>query len=122
MHYFIRQPDFPLLGNIDGQVIGVCDEEELITRLSQLTLDMTPTKHYDFIDVAGTNYAFYPDTMMITPLTSQQRRWSKLALIRMVNSRTNTIPGEKLYTESSFGAKRFEGVFRELIEHCRKGA
>ena len=112
--YLFRKPEYPVLCCIEGRVVSATTEERLLQLLSQCPEQSDVP--YDVIDVTGEHWAFYPDTMLLSPLTLR-KRWTKLQLIRLVNTRSNrSTPDEPSYSERSLSAKRFERVFHDLVE------
>ena len=113
IRYLFRVPKYPVLCCIDEQVIGATSERILAEKLSRMMLQ--EGKYYDVIDMTGEGWTLMSDVMVISPLTAK-KRWTKLQLIRLVNSRTNkSNPHEKPYSERSLSSKRFEKIFLDLV-------
>lgn len=113
LKYFFRKPKYPVLCCIDGQVFSAESEHQFVQRVSQYSLH--DEAQYDVIDVTGEHWTFHPDLMLLSPLNLKQR-WTKLQLIRLVNTRSNkSNPDEPPYSERSLSAKRFDRIFHELV-------
>jgi hypothetical protein len=114
IRYLFRVPKYPVLCCIEEQVIGATSERILVEKLSLIMFQ--EGKYYDVIDVTGESWTLMSDVMVISPLTAK-KRWTKLQLIRLVNSRTNTSnPHEKPYSERSLSSKRFKKIFLDLVD------
>ncbi len=81
--YVFRMPIFPMIIEIDGQVIAARSRQGLEKKLSGMTL--TPGRTYEGVDSTGEVWFLYADSMMLSPLTLRKRA-TKLQLIRLVNS------------------------------------
>jgi hypothetical protein len=112
LKYFFRRPRYPVLCCLDNQVFSATSERQFVRQLARYELN--PEAQYDVIDVTGEPWTLHPDMMLLSPLTIRQR-WTKLQLIRLVNSRANKLPDEPPYSERSLSAKRFDRIFHDLV-------
>jgi hypothetical protein len=111
--YVFRRPAFPIIVDIDGNVIAARTKQGLERKLSSLTL--AQGRVYGGVDSRGEAWDLYAKGMMLSPLTLRKRA-TKLELIRLVNERTNKRPDEIPYSEKSLSAKTFETVFEDLVK------
>ena len=113
LRYFFRMLKYPVLCCIDEQVFSASSENQFLQQLSSYSLDQEA--RYVVIDITGENWTFYPEEMLLSPLNFK-KRWTKLQLIRLVNTRSNkSNPDELPYSEKSLTAKRFDRIFQDLV-------
>ncbi len=114
LQYRFRIPKYPVLCRIGEDVVGATSERRFIRKLALYTLK--PEEKYAVIDVTGEHWNLYPDTMLISPLNGH-KRWTKLQVIQLVNTRSNiSDPEEQPYSERSLSAKRFDRIFHDLVK------
>ncbi|MBL7189731.1 MAG: hypothetical protein ISS70_25665 [Phycisphaerae bacterium] len=112
---FFRKPKYPILCEIEGHLIGAKSDKTLAKKLSLLELD--DSKQYDVIDSTGEGWLLLIDHMVLSPVNFRKRRWTKLEIIRLFNNRANkSDPDEKPYSEKSLSAKKFDKIFRDIVE------
>jgi hypothetical protein len=58
---------------------------------------------------------FLPKHMAISPLTIK-KKWFKKDIIALYNGRKNTGSDENQYSNKSLSAKRFEIIFKDIVE------
>ena len=112
---FFRNPKYPILCDIDGHLVGAKSDKALSKKLSLLVLD--ESKQYDVINSTGEGWLLLAEAMVLSPVNFLKRKWTKLEIIRLYNSRTNkSDPNEKPYSEKSLSAKRFDRILRDIVE------
>jgi len=113
LHYFLRKPELPMLGSIDGCFVAGKTLAELETRLAEVPLNRDG--EYKMIDCNCTVWNLYTKEMTLSPLCFDKRK-TKLEIIRMFNQRLNTDVGQgRLYSEKSLASKRLDKVFADLV-------
>ncbi len=114
LQYLFRKPKYPILYCINEKVLCANSENQFVNQLTNYPLDQK--SRYVVIDSTGENWTFHPKEMLLSPF-NVQKRWTKLELIRLVNGRSNkSNPDELPYSEKSLTAKRFDRIFRDLVE------
>lgn len=112
---FFRNPKYPILCDVDGYLIAAKSDMTLAKELSGL--ELRENAKYDVIDLTGESWYLLTDSMILTPVTFRVKRWTKLEIIRLFNNRNNKLgPDEKPYSEKSLSAKKFDRIFRDLVE------
>jgi hypothetical protein len=92
------------------------DQENLDT-FSELARDFYNTTipdGYETIDASGEGFGLsvYEDCFALSPLVLK-KKWTKLELIRLYNSRKNNAD-ENNYSEKSLSAKRFDKILSDI--------
>ena len=113
INYVFRMPIFPIIIEIDGQVISARSKQGLEKKLSGIML--APGRKHGGVDSTGETWDLYVDGMLLSPLTLRKRA-TKMELIKLVNGRKNKSRHEKPYSEKSLSAKTFEMVFQDLVD------
>ena len=112
IRHLFRKPKYPILVDVDGNLIAAKSSGSLTVRLSRLKLKKAGV--YNAIDSSGEGWAFYSEHMVLTPLT-MKKRWTKLEVIRLFNQRKNQTAGEKVYSEKSLSSKRFDRILADIV-------
>ena len=109
--FLFRKPKFPILCDIDGCVIAAKSISGFEKQL--LACNICKESQYPIIDVSGEGWKFYPELMVISPLTTK-KKWFKKEVIATFNNRKNN-SSNVTYSEKSISAKRFEEIFRDIV-------
>jgi hypothetical protein len=109
--YVFRKPKFPLIINLDGYLIAAT-KRKLLTQLRNIELNLNTC--YETIDASGEGFGLYvyEDCFALSPLVLK-KKWTKLELIRLYNSRKNNAD-ENIYSEKSLSAKRFNKILSDI--------
>ena len=110
--YFFRKPRFPIICNIDGNVIAAKSEKAFVKYISDYIYPVD--SFYPIIDVSGEGWTFNPEHMLISPIT-MKKRWTKKEIITMFNDRKNN-SSNLTYSVKSISAKRFDRIFQKIVE------
>ena len=81
-----RKPKFPIIYDIDGNLIAAKSISGFEKQLS--AYNMCKGSRYPVIDITGEGWSFYPDLMVISPLT-MKKKWFKKEVITIFNNRKN---------------------------------
>jgi hypothetical protein len=112
LNYLFRRPKFPIICNIDGDVLAAKSEKKFLKFIS--TYSFSIDSFYPVIDVSGEGWTFNPNHLVISPIT-MKKKWTKKEIISMFNDRKNN-SSNLIYSFKSISAKRFEKIFREIVE------
>ncbi len=109
--YVFRKPKFPIIINLDGQVIAAT-QQNLPAQLNQFELTLNTC--YEAIDKSGEGFGLYVYDVCfaLSPLVAK-KKWTKLELIRLYNNRKNKVD-EKIYSEKSLSSKRFDDILSDI--------
>jgi hypothetical protein len=115
--YFLRKPIFPLICDIEGNLLVAKSKSELIRKISKFELDNE--SKYDIIDITGEGWKLDCHLKVISPFTFpvSKKRWSKRRLIDLYNTSHNS---DIKYSTKSLSTKRYEKVFMDLVELISK--
>ncbi len=113
MYYFFRKPKYPVIVDIDGNVIAGLSELDLINEIEKI--EAFKKDNYDIVDFTGEVWIFIPKQSFMSPLSFKKNR-TKKDLINLINNRNNKPANERLYSDRSISAKRYEIIFKELIK------
>ncbi len=109
----MRVPRFPVLGEVDGLVIGARSDAQLQKSLAEL--DLSGHDVVDFVDSTAEGWSFRSKLMVFSPFTVH-KRWTKREVIEMFNaSRTAQTLGVS-YSERSLSSKRFDRIVNEIVD------
>ena len=117
IQYLFRKPKYPVIVDIDGNLVCGKSASTLARRLSK-TLNLQE-KTYNTIDSAGEGWAFYPRQWLLSPLTLK-KRWTKLEIVKLYNERKNIKSEEKTYSEKSLSSKRLDSILSDIFELLNK--
>jgi hypothetical protein len=117
VQFLFRKPKYPVIVDIDGDVICGRSAIALAKRLSKLI--SLQEKSYDAIDSTGEGWSFYSDKWVLSPLCIK-KRWTKLEIIRLYNNRKNKTSDHINYSEKSLSSKRLDMVFNDIFELLNK--
>jgi hypothetical protein len=117
VQFLFRKPKYPVIVDIDGDVICGRSAIVLAKRLSKLI--NLQEKSYDAIDSTGEGWSFYSDKWVLSPLCIK-KRWTKLEIIRLYNNRKNKTSDHITYFEKSLSSKRLDMVFNDIFELLNK--
>ena len=117
VQFLFRKPKYPVIVDIDGDVICGRSAIALAKRLSKLI--SLQEKSYDAIDSTGEGWSFYSDKWVRSPLCIK-KRWTKLEIIRLYNNRKNKNSDHINYSEKSLSSKRLDMVFNDIFELLNK--
>ncbi len=110
---FLRKPKYPVIIDLDGVVICARSAITLAKRLA--TSSNLKEKRYYAFDSTGAGWSFQSEQWALSPFC-EKRRWTKLEIIRLFNNRKNKASDEKVYSEKSLSAKRFDRIFGDIFE------
>lgn len=117
MKYFFRKPKYPIIINIDGNLICGKTSTTLSRRLEKF--DYMHKKTYPAIDGTGEGWCFYPDRWLLSPVT-MKRNWTKQEIITLYNERKNKQPDDEPYSSRSLSNKPKERIINEIVELLNK--
>ncbi len=118
INYFFRKPAFPIICNIDGNLVAAKTKSELVRKISRFDLDNKG--RYDIIDISGEGFTLVLSMNIISPITFPRRRkkrWSKREIIELYNTSSGA---ESEYSDKSLSNKRYEKVFMDLVRLVSK--
>ena len=110
--FLFRKPKFPIICDLDGYVIAARSLAGFEKQLS--AYNFCKGSGYPIVDIAGEGWSFYPEHMMISPLTAK-KKWFKKEVISIFNNRKNNTSGIT-YSEKTISAKRFDKIFKDIVE------
>jgi len=109
--FLFRKPKFPIICDIDGYVIAAKSISGFEQQLS--AYNIYKGGRYPIIDITGEGWSFYPEHMVISPLT-MKKKWFKKDVIAIFNNRKNN-SSNVIYTEKSISAKRYDKLFQDIV-------
>jgi hypothetical protein len=110
--FMFREPKFPVICDLEGYVIAAGSKSSFEKQVS--TYDKLKNIAYPLIDISGEGWSFYPEHMMISPLT-MKKKWFKKEIIAIFNNRKNNA-SRVTYSEKSLSAKRFDQIFQDIVD------
>ena len=111
--YIFRKPKFPIICDFDGILVAAKSESSFTGLLDKFEIDIE--KSYPLISVSGEGWMFLPQHLAVSPL-STKKKWFKKDIIALYNGRKNPISDGNQYSNKSLSAKRFEKIFKEIVE------
>jgi hypothetical protein len=111
--YVFRRPRFPLICEIEGQLIGARDATEFRRRLARF--DLSALKKFKAIDANGEKWMLLPDKMAVAPEFAI-RPARKIEIINLFNeSRAAKLAGLH-YPERLIKSRRLDRIVQDLEE------
>lgn len=113
--YLFREPQYPVIVEVDEELFAANSARPLYERLSQL--DIAEEKAYHAIDGTGEPWSFLvvKDEGILSPLNFKKEP-SKLKLVRWFNHRKNKPSDEVEYSEKSLSSKRRDRIIAEIAD------
>ncbi len=113
LNYIFRKPKFPIICDFDGILVAAKSEISFTRQLDKLKIDIE--KSYPLISVSGEGWMFLPKHLAVSPLITK-KKWFKKDIIALYNGRKNPGSDGKQYSDKSLSAKRFEKIFKDIVE------
>lgn len=120
--HLFRKPVYPVLIDVDGQLITAKSAMPLLRQLARRDLD--PDARYAAIDSSGEGWELRvldEEQAMLSP-SFLKRRWTKLQVIRLYNSRRSQKPTDQPYSEKSLSSKKLSRVISDIIQLTAQAA
>jgi len=97
--YLFRKPAYPILVDVDGHLIAAKSGMALLRQLAGLS--MQHETHYGAIDSSaeGWGLSVCEDGMAVVSPLTMKKRWTKLEVIRLYNSRKKRKWSDQPYSE-----------------------
>ncbi len=111
MQYAFRSPKFPLLFDTGSTLLFARSKSQLASRLAKL--ELAPKERREIIDATGEGFCIYPESMIVAPRIAM-RRWTKLMIIDLFNSRRPA--GAPEMRTTSLGNRSVAQVVTEAVE------
>jgi hypothetical protein len=111
IRFWPRKPRFPVIIDTGFELVGANTGAECSKRLARARI-ANGDQSRAVIDVTAEGFGFYPEMMVITPMTIK-KRWKKTEIIELYNSRRK--PGAPEYPSTSLGNKPVERVVSEIV-------
>jgi hypothetical protein len=109
VQYLYKKPVFPVICNIQNNLIAARNHEALVHLLEKFTFS---EEEYEIVDFAREGWEFYPNNNIVSPLTSK-KQWNKKELIALYNNSNGVT--EK-YPEKYLSNKPFDFIFMDLVK------
>jgi len=106
VNYFLRRPVYPIICNINNNLIAAKNKNDFERRIAKYELEKN---NYDIIDRTGEGWCLHTNHLLISPL-SFKKSWEKKEIINLYNNRINT------YSEKFLSNKRYYKIFDDLYE------
>ncbi len=113
LNYIFRKPKFPIICDFEGLLVAAKSEISFTRQLDNLVINIE--KSYPLISVSGEGWMFLPKHLSVSPL-SKKKKWFKKDIIELYNGRKNPGSDGKQYSDKSLSAKRFEKIFKDIVE------
>ena len=117
LNYIFRKLKFPIIFDFDGILVAAKSEISFTRQLDKLEIDIE--KSYPLISISGEGWMFLPQHSAISPL-STKKKWFKKDIIALYNGRRNPGSDGKQYSDKSLSTKRFEKIFKDIVELLSK--
>jgi hypothetical protein len=108
-----RRPRFPIICNIDGELVAGGNLQQFERRLNKISLPDNGV--FAIVDATGEGWALHPDLSAISPLTLD-KRWTKARVIDMFNKSLNAQRIGWQYQQRSLANRRLEMLIRDVAE------
>ena len=116
IEYLFRRPEFPLICDVHGVLIGAQTPEQFEGAVS--TLSLPAGEDLPVVDASGEGWALHVEYMAVSPMTLK-KRWTKKEVIAMFNDSDTAKRSGKEYSTKSFSAKRLDRIIADLVALIR---
>lgn len=111
VRYVFRRPRFPVICDIEGELVAARSPAALQRRLAGLDL---PHGHvFALVDASGEGWGLYTEWMAVSPLIGK-KAWTKAEIIRLFNESANARRADLTYPGTSLSSKRLERVVGDI--------
>jgi hypothetical protein len=114
-----REPEFPLLCDVGGVLVGALSLAEFSRHVA--VLDLPPDADLVVVDASAEGWVFNTKHRVLSPLTFK-KRWTKKEVITLFNRSDVARKLEGQYSERSLSAKRFDRIMAEIVALIRAAA
>ena len=115
--YVFRRPRFPIICNIDGELVAGSTAQHFERRMGKVTLPSG--RVFKIVDATGEGWVLHTDLSAISPLTLD-KQWTKSRVIDMFNTSLNAQRAALRYPPRSLANRRLEAVIRDVVELLRQ--
>ncbi len=113
MRYVFRRPRFPIICNIDGELVAGSTAQQFEQRIGKVTLPSGRT--FNIVDANGEGWVLHTELSVISPLTLD-KHWTKSRVIEMFNASLNAQRAALQYPRRSLSNRRLDAVIRDVVE------
>src|SRR5260370_8689168 len=110
-HYVSRRPRFPILCNINGELVAGGTLQQFERRIGKVELPAGRT--FKIVDASGEGWVLHPEFSAISPLTLD-KQWTKARGIEMFNTSLNAQRAGLQYPPRSLANRRLEPVIPDF--------
>ena len=111
MDFIFRLPRFPVILDAGETLIHASSRSQLVSRVAKIKFSDNGKK--DIIDAQADGFFLYPEKMFVAPAITS-RRWTKLQIIELYNTKRNS--GAPELRTSSLGSRSLESIVGEVVE------
>ena len=108
-----RRPRFPIVCNIDGELVAGGNLQQFERRIDRVELPAGRT--FKIVDASGEGWVLHPELSALSPLTLD-KHWTKARVIEMFNTSLNAQRAGLQYPPRSLANRRLEAVIRDVAE------
>lgn len=109
--YVFRRPKFPLICDLDGELIAATSTAAFQSRIARF--ELPSGKHFCLVDVTGEGWALHTEWMAVSPLTIK-KRWTKFEIIRLFNQSANARRMGEAYPETRLSSRSVSRVVTDI--------
>lgn len=115
LSYFLRNPKYPVIVDVEGVLVAAKSVKALISKLSQI--DLVENSSYNAIDGTGESWTLLviDRAAVLSPINFEKQR-TKLSLIRWFNNRKNKPANEVDFSEKSLSSKKRDRIIAEIVD------
>jgi hypothetical protein len=113
VQYLFRKPQFPVICNINGRLVGARSGQDLQKQLDAMEL-RDGGSHFPLVDSSAEGWALVAEYMVVSPIVAD-KRWTKRKLIEVFNQSNNAKELGVAYSERGLSAKRFDRIMAEIV-------
>ena len=111
--YVFRRPRFPIICNIDGELVAGSTAQQFEQRIGKVTLPSG--RAFKIIDANGEGWVLHTELNAISPLTLD-KQWTKSRVIEMFNASLNAQRASFQYPRGSLSNRRLDAVVCDVVE------
>lgn len=111
--YVFRRPRFPIICNIDGELVTGSTAQEFERRVGRVALPSG--RAFKIVDASGEGWVLHTELSAVSPLTLD-KWWTKSRVIEMFNTSLNAQWAALEYPHRSLSNRRLDAVIRDIVE------
>jgi hypothetical protein len=113
IRFIFRRPEFPVICDAQGVLIGAQTPKQLHHQIR--SIELSQGEKLPVVDATGEGWVLHTDLMILSPLTFK-KRWTKKEVIELFNKSQTAKQAGLEYPLRSLSSKRFDRIAGEIVK------